>query len=136
MLQFGFHCDGSSTIGAGPPARGCWALSETYLPSAVGDWDVCGRDGGLLGGQSDNLGEFVCSLQDDVSEHGSGSLEVEHTARWVSDWYGCEWWVVSVTQRAYRMLQFKFKTHDLGTEGSPSRSAQGPFRPRFCGWGQ
>ena len=44
------------------------------LQSVVGDWDVCGRDGGVLGANVDNLGEAVCSLPDDVSEHGESSL--------------------------------------------------------------
>ena len=48
--------------------------------SAIG---MCG--GGMVafwGTKVTILGESVCSLQDDVSEHGPGSLEVEHTARW------------------------------------------------------
>ena len=34
-----------------------------------------------FGGQSDNLGERVCSLQDDVSEHAEGSLSAERSVR-------------------------------------------------------
>ena len=63
-----------SIIACGLRAEGWFAAAGDvpYGPSsAIG---MCAGAGGVLGGQSGNLGEFVCSLHDDVSEHGESSL--------------------------------------------------------------
>ena len=47
------------------------------LRSVVGDWDVWGRDGGVLGPKCHKRAIFCSRLQDDVSGHAEGSLLAE-----------------------------------------------------------
>ena len=51
-----------------------------YRPSSAIGMRV-GRLVALLGSKCDNLGEFVCSLHDDVSEHGERSLAANRSAK-------------------------------------------------------